>query len=144
MIELKHVVIGGMVVAAALFTCYARAGEHWTEMHIGSRHADREAGYNETNLGLGYMYGVNPHVEVGAGFYKNSEYNQTQYVGGDLHTDTRYPIRVGVSAGMVTGYANTIVMVLPNVTMTEGRVRIKVGWLPGNNGLIALTTGFRF
>lgn len=138
-----------MVVAIGISK--AHAGEDWVEVHVGSKHSEptyRDRGvdreFNETNLGLGYMRGINRHVEVGFGGYKNSYERTSLYTGADVHTDTRNHARLGVSVGWITGYYETDIMVLPNVTFSDQHVRVKFGFIPGKIKVVTVTAGFKF
>lgn len=65
-----------------------------------SRHADREAGYNEKNYGLFYENSDG----FMAGVYKNSEFNTSVAVGGHFNIfDTKY-VDMNMKYGLVTGY----------------------------------------
>ena len=132
---------------------YQAHADDWVEVHIGSKHSEdtyydhetyEKKEFNETNLGLGYMHGLNEHIEVGFGGYKNSYNIDSFYTGFDLHTDTRDFVRLGVRAGIITGYDFTPIMVLPNVTFTNGNVRMMVGWIPGEINVITVSAGFKF
>lgn len=170
---IKYIVIPILVVLALSQVC--QAGD-WLEIHGASKHRQygyweevttpeyRADGvglqparvahteyikrpYNETNLGVGLMHGLDEHIEVGFGYYENSYNRNSFYTGLDYHTSDRRPIRAGVSAGIVSGYAGyqAPVIILPNITMRVcDSARIKVGYLPGDTGLVTFTMGVRF
>ena len=149
---IKYIVIPILVVLALTQVCQA---DDWMEIHIGSNHAGEgytnQDGnfqpYNETNLGVGLMHGLDEHIEVGFGYYENSYNRNSFYTGLDYHTSDRRPIRAGVSAGIVSGYAGyqAPVIILPNITMRVcDSARIKVGYLPGDTGLVTFNMGVRF
>lgn len=163
----KHLMIAlsTMFIVSAMYSCTkpVQADEIWGEVHLASRHSQptynhattyrgyggsykttEQREFNERNLGLGAMYGINPHVEIGAGFYKNS-YNRTSvYVGGDLHTDSRRAVRLGVRTGAITGYEESDWMILPNVTVGSDHVRLMVGVIPGKISVLTATVGMLF
>ena len=149
---IKYIILPILITLALSQLVYA--GD-WMEFHIGSNHAGEgyvnERGdfqpYNETNLGVGLMHGIDEHTEVGFGYYDNSYNRSSFYTGLDYHTSDRLPIRLGVSAAIVSGYAGhqPPVILLPNVTVRVcDSARIKIGWLPGNDGLVTLTAGVNF
>lgn len=69
-------------------------------LHSVSYHVNRAANYNELNYGLGLRYYTTKGRYIAAGTYKNSELNQSKYVGYGWEFN-KY---LGVSAGLVTGY----------------------------------------
>lgn len=128
----------------------------WIEIHGLSKHGKNtystETGvhqYNEVNLGMGAMFKMNNNVEAGFGFFRNSYNINTFYAGGDIHTDNRAPVRLGLSFAIVDGYQNTPassnVMILPNLTITlTEHLRIKMGVIPTGIKLATLTLGVKF
>ena len=143
-------------IALGLLMTSSVPAEPWIELHAGSKHGEstyydlrgHKQEYNETNLGLGIMFPVNQHLEVGAGFFKNSYNINTLYTGFDIHTTDRAPVRYGLSVALVDGYQDTPtptrVMVLPNLTMGNEHIRLKIGIIPIGVPLVTLTVGFRF
>ncbi len=151
-------------------TAHASEGTIWGEYHVGSNHSEPgyyqpkyytsrvtnkpvQVGstyheYNENNTGGGLSYEVTNHIEIGAGFFKNSYHNTSIYSGADLHTDRRKRISVGISVAAVTGYKdtpeNTHVMILPNVVVGNEHLRMKIGYVPGAVSLTTLTVGIGF
>lgn len=143
-----------LFVAACTESHAAGADTPWIEIHGLSKHSKstyndgQEREFNEINIGAGVMFPVTEHVELGFGQFKNSYNINTQYAGFDWHTTSRAPVRYGVSVAIMTGYENTPtpsnIMVLPNLTIGNGNVRLKIGVLPGPTSLVTLTAGFRF
>ena len=146
-----------VIIGIALWVQDAHSQEIWGEYHMGSRHSElywyddkgERHEFNETNTGGGVSFGVHPNLEIGVGFFRNSYNNTSVYAGVDIHTDSRKPLRVGVSVAPITGYKDTPqdthFMVLPNVVMRAGQIRTKVGIMPiGEIKLITLTVGVGF
>lgn len=152
-IQLAMLIIVGMLLVVA--DAHSAPGTYWGEYHVGSRHST--AGYyengqfhkwNENNTGGGISYEVTDNFEVGAGFFKNSYSNHSFYAGVDFHTSSYRYLRAGISLAPITGYKDTPqgnrFMVLPNIVMQTGKVRTKVGILPGDVTLVTLTVGVAF
>jgi len=77
-------------------------GDTVIQLHTVSYHINREANYNETNLGIGVRYYTTKDQYIIAGTYKNSEYNQSNYVGYGWEFGDEF--KLGLSAGLITGY----------------------------------------
>lgn len=111
------------LLAALLFAASpALAGDFWAVATIGSYHFNRDKAYNERNFGLGVEYGMTENTRFVAGFYDNSKYKHTNYVGA-----VWTPINLGgfTRAGLVgmcaTGYADNVMCApIPTITL-EGR-----------------------
>lgn len=143
-------------VAAIMLPLTCSAGD-WASIHIGSSHSKAtyfdDSGdiheYNETNLGLGVMSSTDKYTELGAGYYRNSFNRNSFYAGADFHTSDDNAVRAGVSFFAVTGYEESYVMPLPNITARiNSQIRVSVGYLPAkdNDGadVITLTLGVAF
>ena len=131
----------------------ARAETPWVEVHVASKHSHDAWGtdntpYNEVNTGLGIMFPLDEYTEVGFGGFINSYNKETLYTGFDIHTTSRAPVRYGVSMAVMTGYEDTPnpsrIMILPNLTIGNEYVRLKIGVLPGPVSLVTFTVGARF
>jgi len=77
---------------------YAEHGFH-INVHLASKHITSEKGLNEFNPGIGVEYKT-----LIAGFYHNSNYKQTLYLGKDFSINNYLGIKVAV----VTGYEKAI------------------------------------
>lgn len=79
----------------------------WLTATLKSYHLNREIHHNETNLGLGLDYHFNPTWRAVAGFYKNSYWVHTNYVGGMwLPLDLTHGFRFGAMGVMASGYTS--------------------------------------
>lgn len=100
--------------------------------------------YNSDNHGLGLSYTMLPYLDIKAGFYDNSFYVRSNYVGVNVHHDFHFKERVvivpGLAVGLVTGYKPTqmssvqigsaMLMVLPNVDVGTKNLRVNFGLIP--------------
>jgi hypothetical protein len=83
-----------------------------------SYHFDRDAPFNERNVGLGYMA---DNGMVG-GAYRNSYNNLSLYAGKNFKRPINALLDAGVTLGGVTGYPASPVlpMVIPELTANLG------------------------
>ena len=88
------------IIVILFFIAGASEAETVLYAHTVSYHVNREANYNESNYGLGLRHYTTTDRYITAGTYKNSEYNQSNYVGYGWEF-TPY---LGLSAGLITGY----------------------------------------
>jgi len=99
--------------------------------------------YNNKNFGLGVTKSINLYNDVSAGFFKNSYYDMSTYIGIDTHTNTNP--RIGVIYGVVTGYDQGYVLAMPNVTYDVDRYRVRFGLIPGSEvQALTLTVSYKF
>ena len=94
-----------LLLCSLLLACsLARAEGLWISATTRSYHADREAGFNERNWGIGAEYELAPEWRAIGGTYKNSVFRRSNYVG--LHwTPLRFGNwRLGAIGGAVSGY----------------------------------------
>ena len=95
---LAAAIIGALLIAPR----FAKA-ECWGVATIASRHFDgRER--NERNLGLGGECDVAKDTRLLAGFYENSSYRTSAYVGANWLPLSLGPVRFGFMGGLGTGY----------------------------------------
>lgn len=159
----------------------------WINMHVGSTHIASDGWYeyeyrprviewkgntytidryervdhkwNEINLGVGIDHDLNNHVSVVAGMYNGSYNNAVKYAGFDFHTSRARPVQIGIAAGKLWGYEDTLspykFMALPNAIWEfHDAARVQIGWIPGavleeitgeeHIDVLTLTFGFRF
>ena len=99
-----------MIVRALLLTLtlVGQVQATWVDIHVGSKHFGTTTKYNEQNWGLGLSkeYGDNYVISIGA--YKNSINNTSVYATGTVQTAKYNFIRLGLEAGLVTGYTDTV------------------------------------
>ena len=95
---------------------------------------------NERNFGVGVGYEVSETLSADVGFYENSYYRQTWYVGVNLHKQWLPPqgrIAIGLSAGFATGYDNTPIeakrlqpIAMPTFDLGGHQAFIRIGRIP--------------
>jgi hypothetical protein len=145
-------VIGcGLLIFLALTARVARA-DTWAVASVASYHTDRDAHYNERNGGLGIEHDIADNARLIAGFYRNSLYRESMYLGATftpLHVTDH--IRVGVIAAFVTGYnindGNAVPMAALLVQVEGERVGINLGAIPrsvASPGLVGLQIKVKF
>lgn len=74
-----------------------------------SYHMDREAGYNEFNLGLVYKRKYYHRWWLNAGGYRNSNYKMTWTVGVMYRWPLSKKLDINIYANILTGYRHDIV-----------------------------------
>lgn len=117
MINRFTLVMGAALASLTLLTSTAHAFEQVDPGQalisgFASKHLKTNK-FRENNYGIGYR------TETGylAGYYRNSEDRDGFYVGREFHFQVASHVRLGVMAGVVTGYKKRDVMplLLPEV-----------------------------
>ena len=100
------------IIALALSFYSLFANAEWNlQLHGFSHHFTEYAKpWNENNYGLGIRKDFNEDFSVQAGFYKNSEWKQTEYLIGEWHPLNYKGWSVGAFAGYGSGYRLTKVI----------------------------------
>lgn len=104
--------------------------------HTFSYHVNRDANYNEYNYGLGVRHYTTNDEYITAGTYKNSEFNQSNYVGYGWEFNEY----LGLSAGVITGYK--LRSVLPYVLPVFRYKSVSLIIAPYPEAVIHLTIDF--
>ena len=153
-------------VALMMIAGSATAGDVWVDMNGVSKHIGAEEytfngetkKFNEINRGLGVGVEVHKNVEVTAGFYENSYYKNTVYVGSRLFLNYKVgevKIKPGVLIGAVTGYDDTVEQAkklqpigYATLSVEYENVRVGFGYLPsravgGNADVFMVQLGFK-
>lgn len=81
--------------------------ELWLNPGMYSYHFDRNKDFNSVNYGFGAEYKFSSVASLTAGTYRNSHYQQSNYIGAYWQPIAIGPIHVGVVAGGFNGYSNT-------------------------------------
>lgn len=79
---------------------------YFYDMNSGKRRP-----FNEVNLGAGIEYFATDHFGVMAGYYNNSYYDDSFYIGAIVETSSLFNqevVGVGIQAGFVSGYNNHV------------------------------------
>ena len=106
-----------------------------------SYHFNRDAGYNELNLGLKYTHYYHQHRGLHIGGYKNSEYNMSYFVGIEDSWELSEDFAVSLGAGIVTGYERTNILpyILPTISYKD-TLHLTVFPVDDGGAAMALTT----
>ncbi len=114
--------------------------EVWVNVGGFSRHFARNKGYNESNLGLGVEYRVNPDVSVMAGSYHNSIRRTTTYATANWQPYHLGDFKVGASVGIMDGYPSiarggTFFVAVPMVSYEGRRFGFNLGVIPDTGNI---------
>ena len=129
--------IASLMLAFMLASISTRAkADTWVTATVASYHSDRSTPHNELNYGLGFEHDVNwfkfKDSRFVGGFYKNSNWKQSTYVGLTYMPWTIGPAKVGAMFGVVTGYEEMKVMptILPTVSFEGKTFGANIGLMP--------------
>jgi len=140
--------ITAIVVLMFVGTAYAAEQTLSLDLNLTSNHTTDgyyENGqyikYNSKNRGAGVTYFNGENTEVFTGWYSNSYYQKSVYLGVNFVASYKFgkiAVRPGLAIGGVSGYLNTpqqttdgmMLMVLPNVSVGVGDFSVKVGYVP--------------
>lgn len=81
--------------------------ELWLNPGLYSYHFDRGRDFNSANYGLGAEYKFSSVASITIGTYRNSYYDQSNYIGAYWQPIAVGPIHLGFVAGGFNGYSNT-------------------------------------
>lgn len=155
--RLTTIDIIGLIVVGGLLIWQDAVADTWVEIHGLSKHygaayegKHEDYQYTEINPGLGIEHEVSDHLSLGAGYAVMSYGEGGLYGGIDIHTKRTQGLDLGLSIAYVEAYKDTPVeeslgvpaMILPNVTYTSGRFRVKVGMIP--DYVTTMSVGVRF
>lgn len=90
-------------------------------------------GYNNINPGIGFEYRLRDRFHVGAGAYYNSMEAPSVYALAGFETSGKKRLGVGIEAGVITGYNESIVpAAMPYLRLgsRNGRLNVKLDVLP--------------
>jgi hypothetical protein len=136
-----------------LVATVASANDVYLDINLSSSHVksgyyenQELTPYNEKNLGLGITYTYNPNLDFKIGFYENSYYKTSVYVGAhpniNILNDNRMVVEPGLLLGVVSGYeeednagieigGGLNVIILPTLRLGYESVFFNIGYLPG-------------
>jgi hypothetical protein len=145
-----------IIAIALLFPImsFAESGynhENTIMLHISSRHMATVKTFNEKNSGAGFRYGL-AHGFLMAGIFENSLEKTSIYAGGGATLLSIGPISIGLSGGLVTGYADSVrIAVIPEISAHYEKFSLVFSYLPAftyNDGrttaAITMSTGLQF
>jgi len=100
-------------------------------MHVTSYHFERGAGYNENNAGLGFKWRrAHGRLFVSLGTFRNSVDHNSVYGGAGGDWRIAGPLRLRLTAGVVTGYPVSPAPFLFPELLIGRQTGIAVGYLP--------------
>lgn len=76
----------------------------WISPGMVSLHFERNMGFNESNPGFGLEYAIDKDWSLAAGRFKNSEYNQSNYVTVAYQPLDFFGFKLGLAGGVMDGY----------------------------------------
>ena len=85
------------------------AAENEVDFMCCSYHIDREAGYNERNVGWLYKHKLGNHLWVNAGQYKNSDYRTSRLIGLMYRHKLSQNWDLDIYADVLTGYNHPVI-----------------------------------
>ncbi len=125
----------------------AMAGDTWLAIGVASYHADRSAGYNERNFGLGIEHDFTSAHAMSVGAYRNSIDRRSNYA---LYRWTPLAIgraRIGVLAGVVDGYRRNggrlAPALAPTITLDTHPVGISLILIPAGTKDVSAAIGLQ-
>lgn len=102
---------------------------------VASYHLDRSKTHNEQNWGLGFEHEVYKDTRLAAGFYRNSNYIDSTYVGVAWTPLTLGDFKFGGFGGIFTGYAIDMKPgILPVATYERGSWGANLTYAPTTGG----------
>lgn len=102
---------------------------------VASYHLDRSKHHNEQNWGLGFEHEVYQDVRLTAGFYRNSNYLDSTYVGVAWMPLKLGDFKFGGFGGGFTGYAIDIKWgILPVMAYERGNWGANLTYAPTTGG----------
>lgn len=159
--NLIHNILYICVIAVLMSFAFSASKCHATEIlfHLSSKHGEEfyydkstneQKDYNSINRGVGVSYPIINYMDVRAGFYKNSYFNNSGYIGVFPHLDIFKGLKAGVQMGYVSGYTgySSPLLLLPTISYTFKNVVSEIGYIPSINNdtisLLTFTTGIKF
>jgi hypothetical protein len=121
-------------VLCALATCLALSAApsdaaDYMLMPLASYHTDRDAHYNETNIGIGYARDISDDVSAFAVRYPNSLHKTTLGAGATWQPLRLWQLKAGALAMLATGYP-TPVVIAPLITYQGERYGADITFAP--------------
>jgi hypothetical protein len=116
--------------------------ELWLNPGLYSYHFDRGRDFNSANYGFGAEYKFSSVASLTAGTYRNSYYDQSNYIGAYWQPLAFGPLNLGLVAGAFNGYSNThnggwFPAVLPAITLEGDLVGINLLVIPTISNRVA-------
>lgn len=125
-----------LIIFIVLFFSNITNAETIIQLHTFSYHINRTTDYNESNFGLGIKHYVKTDEYISLGFYKNSEYDTSKYVGFGYNV-YKSDISVNISYGIVMGYKSN--NVLPYIIPVIKYKKVSLSFLLLPSPVVALS-----
>jgi len=126
----------GLCQAEADFVDLQSAHTVWINPGFYSMHFQKNIGLNDSNAGLGIEYRYSPVNALTAGFFNNSDWQTSHYLGWYWQPMALGPIRVGAVLGALDGYPKMqnggwFPAAIPTLSYEYRRVGANVLLIPG-------------
>ena len=110
----------------------------WISPGMVSFHFERNMGFNESNPGFGLEYSLNKDWSLAAGRFKNSEYNQSNYVTVAYQPLDFFGFKLGLAGGVMDGYSGPnnkydkkpFPVLLPVMSYEHKNFGVNILWVP--------------
>ena len=145
-----------VLIALTLSTAPVEAGElfpksSWINLGMYSFHGKEDVPLNNENYGFGLEYKYTPTQSITAGTFKNSDFEQSRYLGWYWLPLEWKSLRFGGILGIIDGYSkalngNFFPAILPAISYEGSRFGVNVYPIPGfeNRLYTALSIQFKF
>ncbi|MGH1441762.1 MAG: hypothetical protein ACRBBR_16735 [Cellvibrionaceae bacterium] len=134
------------------------------DINTGSKHSDQSYKnsygnnqyYNEDNEGFGITYGYKDYLDIKMGFFENSYFKTSTYIGAVLNKDfyifNDIVISPGLGLMLTTGYDDTPIdapviapIFHPSISFGHKLLRSTIGYIPyGEDKVITFQTQILF
>jgi hypothetical protein len=125
--------------------------ETWVNLGMYSFHGKEDVPLNSENYGFGLEYTYTPTQSITAGTFKNSDFEQSRYLGWYWLPLEWKSLRFGGILGIIDGYSkalngNFFPAILPAISYEGSRFGVNVYPIPGfeNRLYTALSIQFKF
>lgn len=110
----------------------------WISPGMVSFHFERNMGFNESNPGFGLEYSINKDWSVAGGRFKNSEYNQSNYLTVAYQPLDFFGFKLGLAGGVMDGYSGPnnkynkkpFPVLLPVMSYEHKNFGVNILWVP--------------
>ena len=108
----------------------------WVNLGMYSIHGKEEVKLNNENFGFGVEYKISESQSITAGTFKNSDFEQSRYLGWYWLPLELGPVRLGGIFGVIDGYSkarngNAFPAILPAISYEGERFGINIYPIPG-------------
>ncbi len=122
--------------------------ELWLNPGLLSYHFDQDKDYNSFNYGIGGEYKFSSVASLTAGTFRNSNYDQSNYIGAYWQPVAIGWVKMGLVAGVFNGYSSNnnggwFPAVLPFLTIEGKRVGLNVMLIPTIGNRISGSISFQ-